>query len=202
MAAQLGCPVALIVASPDLPHKSDLGGVLLNIQSPAQARLGFRTLTERLHAARPQARLDGVLVQRMLQGGQEVIIGARRDPQFGPLLMFGSGGVEVEGLKDVAFALAPLLPSEADDLLQRTWAGRKLSGFRSLPPADGEAVKEILQRLAQLAADLPEISEIEINPLMVLAPGAGALAVDVRVRLGIEAQVFDEPRHQSPPPVL
>lgn len=94
-------------------------------------------------------------------------------------MMFGSGGVEVEGLKDVAFALAPLLPSEAGDLLQRTWAGRKLDGFRNIPPADGDAVKEILQRLAQLAFDLPEISEIEVNPLRVLAPGQGALALDV-----------------------
>ena len=99
-------------------------------------------------------------------------------------MMFGSGGVEVEGLKDVAFALAPLLPSDAVDLLQRTWAGRKLAGFRSILPADGEAVKEVLQRLAQLVFDHPEIAEIEINPLRVLAPGQGAVALDVRVKLG------------------
>jgi acetyltransferase len=116
----------------------------------------------------------------MLPDGQEVILGASRDPQFGPLMMFGSGGVEVEGLKDVAFALAPLLPSEADELLQRTWAGRKLAGYRSLPPADAEAVKEILQRLAQLVSDCPQVDEIEINPLRVM--GRGALAVDVRVK--------------------
>jgi len=182
IAAQLGYPIALKVVSPDIPHKSDLGGVLLNVQTAEEARLGFSTVTERARLANPQARIQGVLVQRMVPGGQEVIIGARLDPQFGPLMMFGSGGVEVEGLKDVAFALAPLLPSEADDLLQRTWAGRKLAGFRSIPPADAGAVKEILQRLAQLAFDLPEISEIEINPLRVLAPGQGALAVDVRVR--------------------
>ena len=98
-------------------------------------------------------------------------------------MMFGSGGVEVEGLKDVAFALAPLLPSEADGLLERTWAGRKLAGFRSIPAADEEALKEVLQRLAQLAFDHPEIEEIEINPLRVLRPGEGVLAVDVRVKL-------------------
>jgi acetyltransferase len=119
----------------------------------------------------------------MVPAGQEVIVGVKRDPQFGPLVMFGSGGVEVEGLKDVAFALAPLLPSEAEWLLQRTWAGRKLAGFRSIPPADREAVLEILQRLAQLAFDLPEIAEIEINPLRALAPGQGAVALDVRVKL-------------------
>ena len=184
IAAQLGFPVVLKIASPDIPHKSDVGGVLLNIQTAEEARLGFRTVTGRARLANPEARIEGVQVQRMLPGGQEVIIGAAHDPQFGPLMMFGSGGVEVEGLKDLAFALAPLLPSEADDLLKRTWAGRKLAGFRSIPPADAGAVKEILQRLAQLAFDFPEISEIEINPLRVLAPGQGALAVDVRIKLG------------------
>jgi acetyltransferase len=184
IAAGLGFPVVLKIASPDIPHKSDVGGVLLNIQTAEEARLGFRTVTGRARLAKPEAHLEGVQVQRMSPGGQEVIIGARRDPQFGPLMMFGSGGVEVEGLKDVAFALAPLLPSEAGDLLQRTWAGRKLAGFRGIPPADAGAVKEILQRLAQLAFDLPEISEIEINPLLTLARGQGAVAVDVRVKLG------------------
>ncbi len=184
IAAGIGFPVVLKLASPDIPHKSDVGGVLLNIQTANEACLGFSSVTAGARHAKPGARIDGVQVQRMVPVGQEVIIGARRDPQFGPLMMFGSGGVEVEGLKDVAFALAPLLPSEADDLLQRTWAGRKLDGFRSIPPADGGAVKEILQRLGQLAFDLPEISEIEINPLRVLAPGLGAVALDVRVKLG------------------
>ena len=184
IAAHLGYPIVLKVFSPDIPHKSDVGGVLLNIKNAEEARVGFRIVTGAALLAKPEARIEGVQVQRMLPGGQEVILGARRDPQFGPLMMFGSGGVEVEGLKDVAFALAPLLPSEAEDLLQRTWAGRKLAGFRSIPPADGGAVKEFLQRLALLAFDLPEIAEIEINPLRVLAPGQGAVAVDVRVKLG------------------
>jgi acetate---CoA ligase (ADP-forming) len=184
IAAQLGFPVVLKIASPDIPHKSDVGGVLLNIQTAGEARLGFRTVTGRALAARPEARLEGVQVQRMVPAGQEVILGATRDPQFGPLMMFGSGGVEVEGLKDVAFALAPLLPSDADWLLERTWAGRKLVGFRNIHAADEKAVKEILQRLAQLVFDLPEIAEIEINPLRALAPGQGVVALDVRVKLG------------------
>jgi acetyltransferase len=184
IAAQLGFPVVLKVASPDIPHKSDVGGVLLDIRTPEAVRDGFRIVTGRARTAKPEARIEGIQVQRMLPGGQDVILGAKRDPQFGPLMMFGSGGVEVEGLKDVAFALAPLLPSEAADLLQRTWAGSKLAGFRSIPPADSAAVKEILQRLAQLAFDLPEIAEVEINPLRVLAPGQGAVALDVRVKLG------------------
>jgi acetyl coenzyme A synthetase (ADP forming)-like protein len=183
IAGELGFPVVLKVASPDISHKSDMGGVLLNIQTAEEVRLGFGTVTDRARLAQPQAQIEGVLVQRMLAGGQEVIIGARRDPQFGPLIMFGSGGVEVEGLHDVAFALAPLLPSETSELLEGTWAGRKLSGFRSLPPGDAGAVKDILQRLSRLASDLPEIVEIEINPLWVMAPGKGVLAVDVRVKL-------------------
>jgi acetyltransferase len=139
-------------------------------------------VTERARLAKPDAKIEGVQVQRMLPEGQEVIVGAARDAQFGALMMFGSGGVEVEGLKDVAFALAPLSPAEAEDLLGRTWAGRKLAGYRNIPPADDEAVKEILQRLAQLVCDFPEIAEIEINPLRVMAQGA--VAVDVRVKAG------------------
>ena len=183
IAAQLGFPVVLKIASPDISHKSDVGGVYLNAKDEEETRFGYCTVIENARRAQAGARLDGVQVQRMVPPAQEVILGAKRDPQFGPLMMFGSGGVEVEGLKDVAFALAPLLPSEAADLLQHTWAGRKLAGFRSIPPADGEAVLEILQRLSQLAFDLPEIAEIEINPLRALAPGKGAVALDVRVRM-------------------
>ena len=183
IASQSGYPVVLKIASPDIPHKSDVGGVLLNLRTPEEVRAGFRAVTDRARSAQPEARIQGVQVQRMIPEGQEVIIGARRDPQFGALMMFGSGGVEVEGLKDVAFALAPLLSGDADWLLEHTWAGRKLRGFRNIPAGDRGAVKEVLERLAQLAFDFPEIAEIEINPLCALAPGKGAVAVDVRVRL-------------------
>jgi len=125
----------------------------------------------------------------MLPPGQEVIVGAVADPQFGPLVMFGSGGVEVEGLRDVAFALAPLSRDDAERLLTSTWAGRRLSGYRHLPPADRDAVLDVLLRLAQLAADFPEIAEIEINPLRVFPAARGAVAVDARVRL----QTGEEP---------
>lgn len=184
LAVGLGFPVVLKIASPDISHKSDVGGVYLNVKDGEEARFGFGRVMENALRASPKARIDGVHVQRMVPTGQEVIVGAKRDPQFGALMMFGSGGVEVEGLKDVAFALAPLLPSDANWLLQRTWAGRKLAGFRSIPPADGGAVLEVLGRLSQLAYDLPEIAEIEINPLRALAPGLGAVALDVRVKMG------------------
>ena len=183
LAGQAGYPVALKVASADIAHKSDVGGVLLDLADAASVQAGFERVTANARAARPEAHIDGVFVQRMLPPGQEVIAGVVRDPQFGPLVMFGSGGVEVEGLKDVAFGLAPLTPSELDHMLAETWAGRKLAGFRSLPPADRSAVRDILVRLAQLAYDCSQIAEIEINPLRVLPAGHGAVAIDVRARI-------------------
>jgi acetyltransferase len=180
LANKLGYPVALKVVSSDIPHKSDVGGVLLDLGDARAVAQGFISVTHNTRSARPAARIEGVHVQRMLSEGQEVIVGAVQDPHFGPLVMFGSGGVEVEGLKDVAFALAPCTRQEAEYLLESTWAGRKLRGYRRLPAADREAVLESVLRLAQLAADFPEIEEIEINPLRALPAGEGAYAIDAR----------------------
>ena len=182
-AAQTGYPVALKVASPDIPHKSDVGGVLLGLISEHEVIQGYETVIQNARAARPEAAIEGVYIQRMLPSGQEVIAGAVQDRQFGALAMFGSGGVEVEGLKDVAFALAPLTQTEAERMLEDTWAGRKLKGFRNLPPADRQAAVQVLSRLAQLAADFPQLAEIEINPLRVMPAGQGAWAIDVRMKL-------------------
>lgn len=182
-AAKVGFPVVLKVASPDIVHKSDIGGVLLGLNSTLEVKNGFNTVIERARKARPEAVIEGVHIQRMLPPGQEVITGMVRDPMFGPLMMFGSGGVEVEGLKDVAFALAPLTPDEAEKMITSTWAGRKLNGFRSIPPADKTAVVDALVKLSYLAMDCSSIAEMEINPLRVLSPGQGAFAVDVRIRL-------------------
>ena len=183
MAAQVGFPVALKIASPDIPHKSDVDGVLLNLHDQAAVVRGFNKVVENARLARPQAHILGVHVQRMTSGGQDVIIGAVQDQQFGALVMFGSGGTEVEGLHDIGFALAPMTEEEGESLLESTWAGRKLKGYRNLPPADRSAVLDALHRLAQLAADFPELAEIEINPLRVLGAGQGALALDARARL-------------------
>lgn len=180
IAACLGFPVALKVASPDILHKSDVGGVLLNRMDSTAVRAGFEQVLANARRSRPEAQISGVHIQRMITSGQEVIIGMVRDAQFGPLIMFGSGGVEVEGLKDVTFELAPLNHDEAQTMMDRTWAGRKLRGFRNIPPADREAVIEVLIRLARLALDFPRLEEIEINPLRVLPEGQGAFAVDVR----------------------
>jgi len=172
----------LKIISPDIPHKSDVGGVLLNLIGEEEIRLGFEAVISRVREAVPEARITGVQVQMQALPGQEVIVGAVQDAQFGALVMFGSGGVEVEGLKDVAFALAPLKHEEADYLLENTWAGRKLAGFRNLLAADRQAVKEVLFRLGSLAADFPELSELEINPLRVMPVGKGVCALDGRAR--------------------
>jgi acetyltransferase len=182
-ANKLGYPVAIKVASPTILHKSEIGGVLLNLEDPDSVAQGFLTIVQNTRTSHPEAEISGVHIQRMLTTGQEVIVGAIQDPQFGPLVMFGSGGVEVEGLKDVAFALAPMTGEESEYLLESTWAGQKLRGYRNLPPADRDAVRDILLRLAQLAGDFPELAEVEINPLRVLPVGQGAYAVDMRARL-------------------
>ncbi len=181
IAGELGFPVVMKIASPDILHKSDIGGVLLNVRSETNVISGYALLLKRAKKAKPNAKIEGVHIQRQIDNGQEVIVGVVRDPTFGPLVMFGSGGVEAEGLKDVAFALGPLSPLEAQEMMRKTWAGKKLEGFRNIPAADKSAVQDILIKLSWLAHEHPEISEIEINPVRALAKGA--VAVDVRIKM-------------------
>jgi acetyl coenzyme A synthetase (ADP forming)-like protein len=181
LARDLGFPLVLKIASPDILHKSDVGGVFLNLVTEMEVRNAFETAVHKAQDARPEARIEGCHLQRMIPPGQEIILGAARDAQFGPIIMFGSGGIDVEGLKDVAFSLTPLTIREADRLIDRTWAGRKLAGWRSIPPADRNAVRDALLHLSELVHLHPEIAEIEINPLRVL--DQGAVAVDVRIRI-------------------
>ena len=182
-ARSMGYPVALKVASPDITHKSDVGGVLLNLKNAATVAQGFEQMLAHVRQAFPDADIQGAHVQPMILEGQEVIVGVVQDPQFGPVVMFGSGGIEVEGLKDVEFALAPMTQGEAARMLQLTWAGHKLNGYRHIAAADKTAVLDILIRLGQLAADFPQLAEIEINPVRVLPVGQGAFAIDVRARV-------------------
>jgi acetyltransferase len=180
IANEIGYPVVMKIASPDILHKSDVGGVIVDIQDANALRRAYTQMVERVNVAKPEARIEGVYLQRQIPGGQDVIVGAVRDPQFGPLMMFGSGGVEVEGLKDVAFALAPLNQAEAEKMICKTWAGKKLKGFRHLPAADEASVIDVLIKLSHLILASESIQEIEINPLRVLRKGA--VALDVRVR--------------------
>jgi len=181
IAAQIGFPLVMKIESPDILHKSDVGGVALGIDSVEAAQATWQRLLESARRAAPQAHLLGVTLQPQALPGQEALLGAVRDPRFGPLMAFGSGGVEVEGLKDLAFGLAPLDRRQAHKLLQKTWAGRKLRGFRSIAAVNEEAVVQALLRLAALAALEPRLAEIEINPLRVTV--GGALALDARARL-------------------
>ena len=152
----------------------------MDISSERAVYDGYAQIIKKANAAKPKAKIEGVHLQRQVPEGQEVILGAVQDPQFGPLIMFGSGGVEVEGLKDVAFALGPLTRAEVETLMRKTWAGRKLDGYRNIPPVDKSAVVEALVNLSHLAAEHPEIPEIEINPLRVLTNGT--VAIDIRVK--------------------
>jgi acetyltransferase len=166
--------------SPDITHKSDIGGVALNLAGGDTVRTAFDRIVRSARAAHPGAAIEGVLVQKMLTGGQEIIVGVRRDPQFGPLALVGRGGVDVELLRDVAMGVAPLSRSGAERMLDSTRAGVRLKGWRGSPPADRAAVLDAMLRLSQAACDFPEIAELEINPLYVLPEGQGAYAVDVR----------------------
>jgi acetyltransferase len=172
IANELGFPVVIKIASPDILHKSDVGGVILNIKDAQSFSSAYAQMIKRVKEAKPEAHIDGVHLQRQM--------GMVRDPQFGALMMFGFGGVEVEGLKDVAFALAPLTQAEAEKMIRKTWAGRKLKGFRNIPAADEESVIDVLIKLSWLVFENEFIEEIEINPLRVLSKGA--VAVDVRMR--------------------
>lgn len=182
-AERAGFPVALKIASPDIPHKSDVGGVRLNLATREEVARAYREIVASAQEAAPNAQIGGVAIQPMIGPGQDVIVGAVRDPQFGPLVMFGRGGVEVETLRDVAFALAPLSLSEAEALMTATAAGRRLEGSRGVAPADRAAAVDAVLRLGQLILDHPSITDVEVNPLRVMAAGRGAVALDVRVRV-------------------
>jgi acyl-CoA synthetase (NDP forming) len=181
VAQEIGLPVACKIASPDISHKSDVGGVEIGLRSASAVRAAYKRIINNARSARPNARIEGVTVQAMARPGREVIVGAVRDPQFGPLVMFGSGGVYVELFKDVSFRLAPVTRSEALAMIEETLAGKLLSGLRGQPPADKSAVADVIVAVSQLIAADEHITELDINPLVVYDEGQGAVAVDVRV---------------------
>ncbi len=181
IARETGLPVAVKIASLDISHKSDVGGVEVGLRTASAVRAAFKRVTENARRAKPDARIEGVTVQAMARPGREVIVGAVRDPQFGPLVMFGSGGVYVELLKDVSFRLAPVARSEAEAMIEETLAGKLLAGLRGQPPADKSAVANVIVAVSELVAADERIKELDINPLIVYDEGQGAVAVDVRV---------------------
>ncbi len=182
-AGNIGYPVVMKIVSPDIIHKSDVGGVKIGIAGPSEVRDAYELMTTRIKNSQPGARLQGVLVQEMIEEGREIIIGMTRDPQFGPMLMFGLGGVYVEVLRDVSFQLAPISDEEAMQMLMGTKTYRLLKGVRGEKSVDMQLVAECIQRISQLAMDFPMIEEMDINPLKVSSERARAVAVDARVRI-------------------
>jgi acyl-CoA synthetase (NDP forming) len=180
-AEHLGFPVVLKVVSPDIEHKSDVGGVITNLKSGVEAALAYRDIETAVANAQPSARVEGMLVQAMIRGGVEAIAGITRDRLFGPMVMFGLGGVFVEALRDVSFRLAPISCEDARDMIKCIRGVRVLEGFRGTPPVDQGAIALVLLRLAQLALDRPEITELDINPLLPFPDRV--VAADARVRL-------------------
>lgn len=185
-AEELGYPVVLKIVSPDILHKTDIGGVVLNLSSAEEVRSAYRGIMARVSRHMPQARLYGVLISKMVPQGREMIIGMSRDVQFGPLIMFGLGGIYVNFLRDVSFALAPLSKREVAEMIRETKAYTLLRGIRGEKPADLKALEEVILRVGQLSMDFPEILEMDINPLMVYEEGGGCIAVDVKITLGVD----------------
>ena len=182
-ANQIGYPVVMKIASPDIIHKSDAGGVKVGIKSEKELRLAFKEIMNSAKAYRAEARIKGVLVQEMITSAKEIILGAKQDQLFGPLVMVGLGGIYVEVLKDVVFRLAPIDEQEAEKMVDSIKAIKLLKGIRGEAPSDLAAVVESLQRLSQLITDFPEIEEFDINPLLVLESGKGVRVADVRIGL-------------------
>lgn len=181
MAEQIGFPVAMKVHSPDIPHKSDVGGVVLNIYSAAEVRSAFMRITENVRVKRPDARLTGIAIEPMIRKphGRELIVGVSRDPVFGPVITFGAGGVLVEVMADSAVALPPLNSYLVRDMIDRTRVSKMLGDFRGMPPADMEALETVLLRVSEMACELPMLMELDINPLVL--DEHGAIAVDARM---------------------
>lgn len=182
-AEEIGFPVVLKIASPDILHKTDIGGVKLNLQTADQVRDAFDLMVYRAQRYQPTAEIWGCLVQQQVRGGKEVLLGMNRDPQFGPLLVFGLGGIYVEALKDVTFRVAPIDREQAREMLSEIRAYSLLKGVRGEPPSDLDAIVDVMLRLSQLVTDFPEIVELDINPLMVFERGKGALGIDMRLVL-------------------
>jgi acetyltransferase len=180
---EVGMPVAMKIASPDIIHKFDAGGVLLKIKTVDQARKAFEEIVSSAREFNPKAHIQGVLVERMARGGVEVILGASRDPLFGPLCMFGLGGTFVEAIKDVTFRIAPMWEISSELMIQTIRAYKVLQGIRGKPPSDIDAIKDCILRLSQLVTDHPEIAELDVNPLIVYPEGDGCVVADSRILL-------------------
>lgn len=181
LADAIGFPVVLKIVSPDIIHKSDIGGVIVGLKNADDVREGYNRILQNVKKHDLKARIVGVLVQEMAPPSTEVIVGAIKDPQFGPAIMFGLGGVFVEVLKDVTFRVAPITEDDACEMISEVKAYPLLKGYRNTPPADIDAITEILLNTSRLITDHMEIKELDLNPVIVYEKGAKT--VDARIIL-------------------
>ena len=194
IAHRIGYPVAMKIESPDVLHKTDVGGVALNLGDDADVRRAFDQIVSAARRNVPDADVRGVVVQKMLSGGTEAIVGAVTDPVFGKLTAFGLGGVFVEAIGDVTFRLAPTGADEAAAMLREIRGAKILDGVRGNPPIDRSAVAHLIENVGTLVSEFPEIAELDLNP--VLCGSAGAVAVDVRISLDFAPKTpRDRPSH-------
>jgi acetyltransferase len=180
-AQEIGYPVALKIVAEEISHKSDVGGVQLNLRNPEALAAAFDEMFSHIRSIYPQAKLDGALVQPMVSGGQELILGGRQDPQFGPVVLVGLGGIFVEIIGEAVMRVAPITEGEARQMLEELRGVQILRGARGHGASDIDAIVEALLRVSQLLVDFPEIKELDINPLRVFAVGEGCRALDARV---------------------
>ena len=183
VAKKIGYPVVMKIASPQIIHKSDAGGVKVNLTSDAQVRSAFKTILYNARKYDKKAEIKGVLIVEMVKGGKEMIIGSKLEAGFGPVVMLGMGGIYVEVLKDVTFRLAPLTNKEADDMIASIKTQKLLTGVRGEKPSDVAKLSECIQRLSQLVTDFEEIKELDMNPVLVMEKGKGCRILDVRIGL-------------------
>jgi acyl-CoA synthetase (NDP forming) len=180
-ATSIGFPIVLKIVSPDILHKSDVGGVVVGIKNAKGVRSAYKQIMDNVKKHNSSAKIAGMLVQEMAPAGIEVIVGSIKDPQFGPAVMFGLGGIFVEILKDVALRVAPLTEDEATEMISEVKAYPLLKGYRNTPPADIKAITKILLNTSKLVMDHQEIKELDLNPIMVYEKGAKT--VDARIIL-------------------
>lgn len=180
-AEEIGFPVVLKIVSPQILHKSDAGGVLVDIKDAEGVRMGYNKIMENITAKIPDAEISGILVQEMAPWGTEVIVGSTKDPTFGSTIMFGLGGIFVEVLKDVSFRLAPISRIDAVEMVKEIKAYKILEGVRGVPPVDQEAIVDILLQTSEMLMECPEIKELDMNPILVYEKGASL--VDARIIL-------------------
>jgi acetate---CoA ligase (ADP-forming) len=179
----IGYPIVLKVVSPDISHKTDVGGVAVGIHDAASLRTAWESMHQSLAAKAPQAQIAGFEVESEVEDGKEVLVGVQRDPLFGPIVVFGLGGIYVEVLRDVTFRLAPVRPLSARHMVESVKAFPLLQGVRGEPPGDLDGLTEAIERVSQLAVEMPEVLELDINPLIVRPVRQGVVAVDARVVL-------------------